>query len=164
MKSWVKLFVVALVLATGAAQVCAEEGKQREFADIYTDCGLGALIAPRNDAVAAVTNVTWDLGTTASSSNISSPGTCAGGKEKMAGFIHEAQDQLYSELAIGNGRYLDALASVSGVDVDKKADFLQSVRKDAGKLVQNGNFDRMTRFEKAQNLYNIVIDNTGNNS
>lgn len=164
MKRWIVLFAVALVFAVGVTQVCAEDAKQREFADIYTECGLGAMIAPRNEAVAAVTNVTWDLGTTASSSNISSPGTCAGGKEKMAGFIHEAQDQLFSELAIGNGQYLDALASVSGVAADKKDVFLRSVREDAGKFVQNGNFDEMSRFEKAQTLYNIVIDNTANNS
>ena len=48
----------------------------REFADIYTECGLGAMIAPNNEAVAAVTNVTWDLGTTAISSDASSEENC----------------------------------------------------------------------------------------
>ncbi len=56
----ISFFVIALTLSlTAAPQVIA-----REFADIYTECGLGAMIAPKNPTVAAITNVTWDLGTT----------------------------------------------------------------------------------------------------
>jgi hypothetical protein len=164
MKSWAKFFTVALVFALGAMQAHAETVKDREFADIYTDCGLGAMIAPHNDAVAAVTNVTWDLGTTASSSNISSPGSCVGGKEKMATFIHESQDLLFSELATGNGQYLDALAIASDIEAAQKDDFIQAVRDDARIYVQSTNFDEMSRFERAETLYNIVIANLGSNS
>ncbi len=162
MKIFTKFVLVALALSVGTTQ--ANAGSEREFADIYTDCGLGAMIAPSNDAVAAVTNVTWDLGTTASTSNISSPGTCTGGNEKMAGFIYETQELLFVDLAKGNGKYLDALASVSGVEADKKGDFIQSVRHDAGNFVQVGNFDEKTHFEKSQALYNIVLANLDSNS
>jgi hypothetical protein len=74
-------------LALAGLMVTSISAQAREFAEIYTECGLGAMIAPRTPAVAAVTNVTWDLGTTAVTSNISSPDTCQGGKEKTAAFI-----------------------------------------------------------------------------
>src|SRR3989338_2196679 len=89
----------------------------RDFADIYTDCGLGAMIAPRNDAVATVTNVTWDLGTTAISSNISSPDTCVGGQARLASLIHDSYNDLEKNLASGSGPYLDALIMLAGYDV-----------------------------------------------
>lgn len=73
---------------TGASVVLllafAQPASAREFADIYTDCGLGALIAPNNGAVAAVTNVTWDSGTTAVSSDASSAESCKGGKKSLS--------------------------------------------------------------------------------
>ena len=77
-----------LTLAFAASLLLAQAAGAREFADIYTDCGLGALIAPRTPAVAAVTNVTFDLGTTAIISNVSSPETCQGGKALAAAFIN----------------------------------------------------------------------------
>jgi len=83
-KSKLGLFAVA------AAAFCfAQSASAREFADIYTECGLGAMIAPNNAAVAAVTNVTWDLGTTAISSNASSADSCKGGKTKTRGVAEE---------------------------------------------------------------------------
>ena len=90
MLSKFKIFAMAvLVLAAFTQPVMA-----RDFADIYTECGLGAMIAPKNEAVAAITNVTWDYGTTAISSNISSPDTCKGGQGKMASFIHDSYESL----------------------------------------------------------------------
>ncbi len=77
------------ILALSVSITFASFAMAREFAEIYTDCGLGAMIAPRTPAVAAVTNVTWDLGTTAISSNISSPDSCMGGQAKMAAFIKD---------------------------------------------------------------------------
>lgn len=71
------LSTAALVAATSCGMAHAQgeatgAKKKRAFADIYTECGLGTMIAPKNAAVAAVTNVTWDLGTTAISSDDSS--------------------------------------------------------------------------------------------
>lgn len=164
MLDWKKAALVTIFVALAAVNVQAEDAKKREFADIYTECGLGAMIAPRNTAVAAVTNVTWDLGTTAISSNISSPGTCAGGKEKMASFIHESQDLLFSDLARGEGEYLDALVAIAGVDETAKNKFVLSVREESGRFVNSDNFANKSRFEKAQVLYDIVLDKLDANS
>lgn len=160
MKTHKKLIILTILAALASPlAVCAESGQKREFADIYTDCGLGAMIAPSNNAVAAVTNVTWDLGTTAISSNISSPSTCVGGKQKMASFIHESQDMLFSDLANGTGKYLDALVAIAGVEKTKKDKFISSIRLDTGVFVQSKNFEKSTRFDRAERLYNIINDN-----
>ncbi|GBE15435.1 hypothetical protein BMS3Abin14_01499 [bacterium BMS3Abin14] len=132
----------------------------REFADIYTDCGLGAMIAPHSDGVAAVTNVTWDLGTTAISSNISSPDSCGGGKEKMAAFVYDSQDLLLQELANGSGGYLDALTALAGIEAAQKELFISTLRSDVGHFVMTSEFTTQSRFEKAEALFNIVTSNS----
>lgn len=136
----------------------------REFADIYEECGLGAMIAPKNPAVAAVTNVTWDSGTTAISSNISSPGTCSGGKEKTAAFINESYEPLESDLASGSGTYLDTLTSLIGCEPQTKNEFIAALRNDFAKLVAEPGYTNKSRFAKAESLYNLVYKNLDSKS
>ena len=87
-----KGFKLSLAAVTVLLLTIPQNSQAREFADIYTECGLGAMIAPRNEAVAAVTNVTWDLGTTAISSDISSQDSCQGGKVKVRVFINNSYE------------------------------------------------------------------------
>ena len=127
-----------------------------EFADIYIDCGLGAVIAPRTPAVAAVTNVTLDLGTTAILSHLTSPETCKGGQAKLAAFIHDAYEPLEADLASGQGEYLDSLTVLAGVSEEEKTSFVSAVRDDFAASAATDNYTQQTRFEKAENLYNIL--------
>ncbi len=136
----------------------SQPGMAREFADIYTECGIGAIIAPRNAAVAAVTNVTWDSGTTAISSNISSPSTCAGGKETIASFIHDSYDSLEKDLASGNGPYLDTLMVLAGYDSQAKQELTQTLRNDFATLVADSSYTDQSRFKKAEALYDLVYN------
>ena len=151
----VKAIRVSALALLGAA-VLAQPAMAREFADIYTECGLGALIAPRNEAVAAVTNVTWDLGTTAISSNISSPATCAGGKAKTAAFIYDSYKSLETDLASGHGTYLDTLMTLVGYESQAQQDLTKAVRVDFTKLVADPSYTEQSRFEQAQALYNLL--------
>ncbi len=128
----------------------------REFADIYTDCGIGAMIAPNNGAVAAVTNVTWDLGTTAISSNISSPDSCMGGQERTAAFIHGSYEYLEQDLARGCGTYLDALMVLAGYDSQTKQEGIKALRNDFAKVVSEPGYTDKNSFEKAKALYGLV--------
>jgi len=128
----------------------------REFADIYTDCGLGAMIAPTNSAVAAVTNVTFDLGTTAISSNMSSPDSCNGGQEKVASFIYNSYEPLEKDLATGNGTYLDSLMLLAGYTQDQQK--LEVLRNGFAKIVANPSYLDQNRFEKAKALYDLVMN------
>lgn len=124
----------------------------RDFADIYTDCGLGAMIAPKNSAVAAVTNVTWDSGTTAISSNITSPDTCKGGQDRTAAFIHQSYASLEKDLASGSGKYLSTLTQLTGADP-------VALRNKFAKVVATPGYSTKTRYEKSEILYNLIYKN-----
>ena len=147
-----KIFLPILVVTLALPQI----GMAREFAEIYTDCGIGGMIAPRSDAVAAVTNVTWDLGTTAISSNISSPDSCSGGQAEKAAFIHDSYDALELDLASGHGTYLDALAALAGHEGQAQQRFVTAVRAGFAKLVAAPDYHEQNRFAKAEALYNLV--------
>ncbi len=121
----------------------------REFGEIYTECGLGAMIAPHTPAVAAVTNVTWDLGTTAVSTNISSPESCKGGEAKTAAFIGKSYDELEIEIASGKGKYVDTLATMTDKD-------MEDIRAEFSELVASDEYAKMSKMEKVEKLYNIV--------
>jgi hypothetical protein len=146
-----------VTLTFAASLLLAQAAGAREFADIYTDCGLGALIAPRTPAVAAVTNVTFDLGTTAIISNVSSPETCQGGKALAAAFINDAYEPLEADLARGQGKYLDSLATLAGVRDEGKAAFASGLRKEFAASVAAEDYAGKNRFQKAENLYNLVF-------
>ncbi len=151
-----KIFVVGAVIMFAYSQ----PAMAREFADIYSECGIGAMIAPRNEGVAAVTNVTWDSGTTAISSNITSPDSCSGGKEKTAAFIHQSYESLASDLSSGSGKYLDTLAVLTGRDAQAQEKLKVALRKDFAVLVAAPGYTDQSRFEKSKALYDLVYKNS----
>ncbi len=153
-----------LALSFAASLALTQTASAREFADIYIDCGLGAVIAPRTPIVAAITNVTWDLGTTAVSSNISSPETCSGGQARMAAFVHDAYESLEVELAAGEGKYLDSLTALAGVEQEEKTAFVKDIRKQFAHSVAAADYTQQTLFTKAENLYNILHQEMENRS
>lgn len=145
---------VALLLGSNAPALQA-----REFADIFCECGIGAMIAPKNAAVAAITNVTWDLGTTAISSDITSPDTCVGGKEKVASMIYHSYEELEKDIAMGEGSYLNTLLDLSGKSSAKKAELSSEIRQDFSKLVSKAEYASMDKMSKAEQLFNIFYKN-----
>ncbi len=142
--------VTALMLTT------AQDSQAREFADIYTECGLGAMIAPKNAAVAAVTNVTWDLGTTAISSNISSADSCAGGKAKVAAFINDSYENIEKDLAKGEGKYLNTLASLAKKDSQTNKEFILSLRNKFSETIASAEYSELSTYKKSEKLYNTI--------
>lgn len=148
MKKFAKMSLIAAITVAGFAGTASA----KDFGKIYTECGLGAAIAPNTPVVAAITNVTWDLGTTAISSALTSEGTCAGSPAKVAAFISTSYPALEKELAQGEGQYLDTLVSMTKpADMTKEA-FVASVRADFAKVAGSS----ASNYEKSEALYNIV--------
>lgn len=148
------------ILAAGcvalASLAVSQTASARDFADIYTECGLGALIAPSNGAVAAVTNVTWDLGTTAVSSNVSSADTCAGGKDKAkksAALIIQSYAQLEQDLARGQGEHLSALVSIAGCSAEARTAMTVGLRQDLAVRAAAPGYSSATRYEQAKGMF-----------
>lgn len=147
--------MMMMVVAISSIFVVSQPSMAREFADIYTECGLGAIIAPRNSAVAAVTNVTWDSGTTAISSNISSPGSCAGGKGKTAALIHDAYEYLARDLSKGSGSYLNTLLTLSSCQPAARPAIIGALRNEFSKVVAKPGYSLQNRYEQAENFYDL---------
>lgn len=148
------VYLGAVTLCVGLA--LAPQGEAREFADIYTECGLGAMIAPNNAAVAAVTNVTWDLGTTAISSDVTSEETCQGGKEKSASLIYNGYASLEKDLAAGEGEYLTALLEIAGYEPSERDEAGRALRVRFAALAIEPGYGERSRFENAERLYNAL--------
>lgn len=156
-----KLIKILIVVCVGLS-LFVQIGAARDFADIYTECGLGAMIAPRNGTVAAITNVTWDLGTTAVSSNITCPSACNGEQEKVASFIYESYDSLEKDLAKGKGEYLDSLMSLIEYDSKAKDHLISNLRSGFKDTVSQPDYVRKTQYQKAETLYHLVYKHVDN--
>lgn len=129
------------------SQVHADE---RSFGDIYKECGIGAMIFNDTPVAAAVSNIIWDLGTTAVSSNISSAENCEGGKAKMASFIMKSYDNLEVEIASGEGKYMDTLVAMTEKDVE-------TLRSEFSEVVASSEYATLNQEQKAEKLYNIAV-------
>ena len=72
-------FTSLLLVFSAFSVVHSEEVESIENA--YVQCGIGAAIFKNNKTAAIISNIIWDLGTTAISSQTSSPETCEGKKD-----------------------------------------------------------------------------------
>ncbi|WP_428503023.1 DUF3015 family protein [Roseateles sp.] len=155
-----------VLAATAAALLGLSAGavQAREFSDIYTECGLGAMIAPNNSAVAAITNVTWDLGTTAISSNVSSADSCSGGKKKVAALLLNSYAQVETDLAKGEGEHLAALNVAAGCSAASQQAFSGNLRREFASLVAQPAYAAQGRMEKASALFDAAASSARNAS
>lgn len=152
-----KRFLSTAAVSAAALLMSVSQGVQaREFADIYTECGLGAMIAPNNSVVAAITNVTWDLGTTAISSNASSADTCKGGKPKTAALILESYPQIEADLARGQGQFVSALLSAAGCKAEAHAGVASALRADLARAAAAPAYGSQSRYQQAEGLHKVL--------
>lgn len=121
------LMVGALALSTLPTAAQANSGKAL---NPWQDCGLGAMIFPENGVAAAISNVIWDLGTTAVTSNISSQDTCASSKAKTAMFIKATMPSLEQDIAVGEGEYVTAMLELRGCEATSHNEIIDAVRQD----------------------------------
>ena len=156
-----KLLIVAFFVAAMSLSGLAEA---REFGQIYTDCGLGALIGSSvsdqgtGDILAIITNITWDLGTTASSSNSMSPDTCARNKGRAAMFIFERYDSVAANLAKGSGTHIATLLQVSGCDAAIWDSATSDLRKELSTLTSQGDYSTLSRYDRADRFFDAYIN------
>lgn len=153
-----KLAIVALATTLPFATASADLGSKfkkaetgRSIEQIYKQCGIGgALFGNSSPILAIISNVTWDLGTTAAISDSMSPDTCQGGHVKAAVLIKEAFPTVEKELAAGEGEHLTALSKVANCSS------VSAVRSQYGKYVQSSAYQSATRDQNAEALYSIV--------
>ncbi|MEJ2763819.1 DUF3015 family protein [Photobacterium sp. MCCC 1A19761] len=151
---------VAIASAVLAAPMSMADGKASSGLNPWTDCGIGAMIFEDIAPAAAISNVIWDLGTTAVTSAGLSVNTCAGANVKTAMFIQQSYNNIIEETAIGNGEHITAMLDLLEVTPAARADVIAAVRADMAGIVSQPNYANATTAEKAELYYNALIANT----
>lgn len=141
MKKAIAALALTGLLTAAPASVMAKEG-----VNPWQECGIGAMIFPENGTAAALSNIIWDLGTTAVSSNISSDGSCAGANVDTAMFIQQTYPVLQQEVAQGEGEYLSAMLTVRGCSAEAHTALIENVRADYANATE----------VNAEGFYNIL--------
>ena len=141
------LFAILAMVSSGAS------------ANPWKNCGLGHWIAGGtwDGALAITTNITWDLGTTATISQVSSPGTCSGPSFAAAKFINESYPSLEQDTANGNGEHLVAMMDILQCDKANRPLLVSDIRHDFSQAVSQSSYSDMANTEKAEQYFTIVM-------
>lgn len=153
------LLSLAALVAAGAGVAQAQTpAKSDRIINPFSDCGLGAAFFPNKDqaAFAITTNITWDVGTTAVISAVSSPNTCNGGRAQTAQLITKTYASLEAETAVGEGKYLEAMADVMACTTEVRPVLFQRVRAEMGSVMVQPGYADLDRVKKAEAYFNVV--------
>ena len=141
-------FAGSLVVALAASPAA----QARTFAEIYAECGIGAMLfnsgedaAENGRTFAVISNIIWDLGTTAVSSDASSEGNCAGSSATTAALMMQAYPAIERDLARGEGEYLNALLAASGCEASVHAALGAGLRADLAASPLDADASRVDR-------------------
>lgn len=158
-----KKIIVAATVASAilASPVSlAEEKATKSKLNPWTDCGIGAMIFQDVAPAAAISNVIWDLGTTAVTSAGLSEHTCEGANVKTAMFIQQSYNNIIEETAKGNGEHVTAMLDLLEVNQADRQEIMEHVRTDMAQVVSQPAYAKATTTEKAEMYYNSLVSNT----
>jgi len=149
----------SLLIAGAVASLSFASLAQAQDLNPWKHCGIGAMIFDDNPTAAAISNVIWDLGSTAVSSNISSQGSCHGKKAHMAAakFIQTNHANLEQDMVMGQGQHLAGLADV--LEVADKATFNSTVKQQFSQLMMSPKYQALSAQAKAEAMYHIAVSN-----
>lgn len=157
-----KAKLAAMIVAAAAAvpgSVLAADGDKAVGSgpNPFSDCGIGAALFPKVDVAAVLSNIIWDLGSTAVTSATASPETCTGKEVKAAAFIMDGIEDLQLETAAGEGAHLAALMNILDVPAEARTDVLTSVRKDMAAAVAAPGYADLDARTQASRYYDSVM-------
>ena len=150
--------VAVLSTAMSAPLVAQDESAETTSTtpNIYTECGIGAAVFPELGWAAALSNITWDYGITASASATMSPEQCTGASADAATMIIETYATMIEETAIGQGEHLSALMEIYSCSGEQQAAVLDTVRADMSGVVSNDAYLSMSHVEKSASYFESV--------
>jgi len=140
-----------------STQVQAEEPEQTEETEqkeqtvenAFEDCGIGAAIFQSNKTAATISNVIWDFGTTAVSSQTSSPSSCAGAQTTAAIFIDKTYPVLEEQFVKGGGSHVAALMDILECDPASHQAVISDVQSGLATSFSNASFPTETQRSKS---------------
>jgi hypothetical protein len=147
MKKMLQTVAVVALCASTVTSVHAEKKLNP-----WQECGIGAMIFPDHGIASAISNIIWDLGTTAVTSASASEDSCAGSRAVAAQFINETYNALEEEIVTGNGKHFTAMASLMACDANQSA----SIRNQLAENMASETFATQSKVVKAESLFNIA--------
>ena len=145
------ILALSILVPTGAQA-------ERTLEEVFQQCGIGGLLFGNSSpTLASISNVTWDFGTTAASSDASDGCAIDSSSTQAAIFIHESFDVLEAELAQGEGVYLNSLATLMHCGDRTASDAIASVRAEFGETLTSEGYANLTAFEKSDALYQVIL-------
>lgn len=138
---------VALTPAPASAQMA-------DGVNPWQHCGIGSYVFPDHGIAAAISNVIWDLGTTAVISATVTPETCNTNLVTTALLIDSSYDQLVMQTAQGSGEHLDAVLSLAGCSAT--AETVGTLRTDLNAVVSSEGYAEMAHEDKAYSFYSSL--------
>lgn len=151
----------ALAVSTVATSMPAAAQDAGSGPNPFSDCGIGAALFPTVPVAAVISNVIWDVGTTAVVSAVSSKDTCQGKRASAALYINQTYASLEIDAAKGDGQYLATLANVMGCDEGAKAALYRAARVGLADNMAKSDFATLTHVQKAERLF-LVVDKAAN--
>ncbi|MEQ1526192.1 MAG: DUF3015 family protein [Gallionella sp.] len=145
-----------LALSSVSTSASAAETVTMKQLNPWTDCGIGAMIFVNYPVAAVISNVIWDLGTTAVTSNYSSQNTCSGSNAKVAMLVGTSYANLEEETVKGDGKHLQAMLGMMNCDTTARGNIIRSVRTDFNRSLENAAYAEQATMVKAESYYNLV--------
>lgn len=125
--------------------------------NIWRDCGIGALVFTETKWAAVTSNITWDLGLTASTSTSSSPDQCAGVGANSAKYIFQNYALLEEETIKEQGLHIAAVLDILSCQKSSRQHIIQKVKSNLVNDISNQKSD-VTLMQKAQNYHNNLMN------
>ncbi|MCE0731800.1 DUF3015 domain-containing protein [Halomonas sp. G15] len=119
----------------------------------WQHCGIGAAIFDENGTAAAISNVIWDLGTTAVTSATVSPETCSSKEVEVAQFVDQTYDQLAMETAMGEGEHLTAALGLMNCGAEARQGVVSQLRADLQEASAVAGYADQAHADKAYGFY-----------
>lgn len=151
-----KILASALFAASITSNTLMAEGAPGSGPNPFSDCGIGAAIFSNNVA-ASISNVIWDIGTTAVTSATASPETCNGKDAVVAEFIFESYDNLMEETANGSGQHISSLMNILELNEEVHADVISTIRMDMTSALSESTYSTLSSIEKAEIFYHSIM-------
>lgn len=131
--------------------------------NVWRDCGIGAMLFKNTGWAAITSNIIWDWGTTATSSNVSSSELCEGsGKASTAKFINENFANLEEQTATGSGEHVSSMLNNLGCETQSHGAIIDTVSADLKNTVTTAAYAEKTTTQKAEVYYNTVVQTVDN--
>lgn len=136
-----KKFAASAAAATMAMAMATPSFAQAEddLRNIFFDCGLGGILAPDDNTIAAIINILISS-PTATTQYLVAPESCAGGTGRAAAFVSMAYNELMVETAVGSGAYLEALMDHEHCDAASRPMIVASMRDDLATATGSATF------------------------